>query len=175
MENLRHRAIFLALSLVALVAFPPARPAEAQAVPPSVVDPALAVRTVATGFVTPVNLAFIGRGDMLVLEKNTGQVKRVVGGAVQSTVLDLAVNNSSERGLLGIALPPDFETTRRRLPVLDLLGAGFPRPHGAVADRVPGHAAARAPTRTTSSRSRCSATASTASCGTDPPSRSIST
>jgi glucose/arabinose dehydrogenase len=36
-------------------------------------------------------------------------VKRVVNGVVQSTVLDLAVNNFSERGLLGIALHPDFE------------------------------------------------------------------
>ena len=45
---------------------------------------------------------------MLVLEKNTGRVQRVVDGAVHSTVLDLAVNNGSERGLLGIALHPDF-------------------------------------------------------------------
>ncbi len=45
---------------------------------------------------------------MLVLEKNTGQVQRVVNGAVQATVLDLAVNFGSERGLLGIALHPDF-------------------------------------------------------------------
>jgi glucose/arabinose dehydrogenase len=45
---------------------------------------------------------------MLVLEKNTGKVQRVTGGTVQ-TVLDLAVNNASERGLLGIALHPDFE------------------------------------------------------------------
>src|SRR4051812_14254460 len=33
---------------------------------------------------------------------------QVVNGAVQSTVLDLAVNSASERGLLGIALHPDF-------------------------------------------------------------------
>src|ERR687892_1719537 len=45
---------------------------------------------------------------MLVLEKNTGQVKRVVNGAVQATVLDLAVNFGSERGLLGVALHPSF-------------------------------------------------------------------
>jgi glucose/arabinose dehydrogenase len=45
---------------------------------------------------------------MLVLEKDTGLVKRVVNGAVQATVLDLGVNRNSERGLLGIALHPDF-------------------------------------------------------------------
>ncbi|MBX9586469.1 MAG: PQQ-dependent sugar dehydrogenase [Gammaproteobacteria bacterium] len=52
--------------------------------------------------------------DMLVLEKNTGKVKRIkfdlngtpMGDPV--TVLDLAVNNFSERGLLSIALHPDF-------------------------------------------------------------------
>lgn len=53
-------------------------------------------------------MAFIGRNDILVLEKNTGRVKRVVNGVVQSVVLDLAVNNFSERGLLGIALHPKF-------------------------------------------------------------------
>jgi glucose/arabinose dehydrogenase len=71
-------------------------------------SPGLAVRPVASGLALPTTLAFLGDGDFLVLEKNTGQVKRVVGGAVQSTVLDLAVNFGSERGLLGIALHPDF-------------------------------------------------------------------
>jgi len=46
---------------------------------------------------------------MFVLEKNTGRVLRVAGG-VGRTVLDLAVNFASERGLLGIAMHPDFPT-----------------------------------------------------------------
>jgi glucose/arabinose dehydrogenase len=82
-------------------------PASAQGGPQMLV-PNLAVRTVATGLVTPTTMAFLGDGDMLVLEKGTGRVQRVVGGAVQGTVLDLAVNSGSERGLLGIALHPDF-------------------------------------------------------------------
>ena len=45
---------------------------------------------------------------MLVLEKASGRVKRVVDGTVQGAVLDLAVNSNSERGLLGIALHPNF-------------------------------------------------------------------
>jgi glucose/arabinose dehydrogenase len=49
---------------------------------------------------------------LLVLEKATGQVKRVVNGVVQGTVLDLAVNSGSERGLLGIALHPSFSAMR---------------------------------------------------------------
>jgi aldose sugar dehydrogenase len=70
--------------------------------------PRLAVRTVVTGLVTPTTLAFIGSDDLLVLEKNTGRVMRVTGGTIQGPVLDLAVNFASERGLLGIALHPDF-------------------------------------------------------------------
>ena len=58
----------------------------------------------------PITMAFIGTDDMLVLEKNTGRVQRVVDGAVQRTVLDLRVNAAAERGLLGIALHPDFPT-----------------------------------------------------------------
>jgi hypothetical protein len=74
---------------------------------PTLVDSNLRVRTVASGLVAPTTMAFLGPDDFLVLEKNTGQVKRV-NGSVQSTVLDLAVNFAAERGLLGIALHPDF-------------------------------------------------------------------
>ena len=72
------------------------------------VDPSLGVRSVADGLVTPTSMAFLGSNDILVLEKNTGRVQRVVSGDVQATVLDLAVNFASERGLLGIALHPAF-------------------------------------------------------------------
>ena len=82
----------------------------AQSGTPTMLVPTLDVRAVVTGLTTPVSMAFLGASDMLVLEKNTGQVKRVIDGVVNSTVLDLAVNNSSERGLLGIALHPDFAT-----------------------------------------------------------------
>jgi glucose/arabinose dehydrogenase len=75
---------------------------------PTVVDRNLAVRAVASGLESPTTMAFIGANDLLVLEKATGRVKRVVAGVVDSTVLDLAVNSGSERGLLGIALHPDF-------------------------------------------------------------------
>ena len=96
----------LAVVLVALAAvmFLPARVQAA----PSVLDRNLAVRTAASGLVTPISIAFLGPNDVLVLEKDTGKVQRVANGAVQSTVLDLAVNRASERGLLGIALHPQF-------------------------------------------------------------------
>jgi hypothetical protein len=75
---------------------------------PTLVDPNLRVRTVVGGLVTPSAIAFLGPNDFLVAEKNTGQVKRVVNGSAQRTVLDLAVNNASERGLLGLTLHPQF-------------------------------------------------------------------
>jgi glucose/arabinose dehydrogenase len=80
----------------------------AQTPGPTVVDPNLGVRTVVTGLSQPTTMAFLAPNDFLVLEKPTGRVQRVVNGAIQSTVLDLAVNSASERGLLGIALHPDF-------------------------------------------------------------------
>src|SRR5215211_772972 len=76
---------------------------------PTVVDPRLEVRTAVDGLTTPISIAFLGDDDMFVLEKETGRVKHVVDGVVTGTVLDLAVNNASERGLLGIALHPDFD------------------------------------------------------------------
>src|SRR5712691_10008112 len=80
----------------------------AQAASPTMLVQNLAVRTVVTGLVQPTSIAFIGDNDFLVLEKASGRVLRVEDGAVQSVVLDLAVNFASERGLLGIALHPDF-------------------------------------------------------------------
>ena len=75
---------------------------------PTLLDPNLQVRPVVEDLITPVSMAFLGEDDLLVLEKNTGMVHRIVGGTVHSTVLDLAVNFASERGLLGIALHPNF-------------------------------------------------------------------
>jgi aldose sugar dehydrogenase len=82
--------------------------AGAQTPTPTVVDPNLAVRTVVSGLTQPIGIAFLGYNDFLVTEKSTGRVKRVVNGVVRSTALDLPVNSGSERGLLGIALHPDF-------------------------------------------------------------------
>ena len=80
----------------------------AQSGAPSMTDPNLGVRTSVGGLITPISMAFIGPNDFLIVEKNTGAVKRVTNGAVQGTVLDLGVNFASERGLLGIALHPNF-------------------------------------------------------------------
>jgi glucose/arabinose dehydrogenase len=75
---------------------------------PTLVDPRLRVDETIGDLVTPIGIAFLGPDDMLVIEKNTGKVVRVIGGEISGTVLDLSVNSASERGLLGIALHPDF-------------------------------------------------------------------
>jgi aldose sugar dehydrogenase len=75
---------------------------------PTLTDPNLAADPVVTGLTEPTGMAFLGPQDLLVLEKSTGRVKHVVDGVIQGVVLDLAVNFGSERGLLGIALHPDF-------------------------------------------------------------------
>jgi glucose/arabinose dehydrogenase len=98
-----HRLAGAAVAALALCAA--ALPARAQ---PSLVDPALDVRTVVAGLEQPIHMAFLAPNDFLVLEKATGRIKRVVDGALTSVVLDLAVNSASERGLLSIALHPQF-------------------------------------------------------------------
>ncbi|HEX6622752.1 MAG TPA: PQQ-dependent sugar dehydrogenase, partial [Pyrinomonadaceae bacterium] len=75
---------------------------------PGMLVPNLGVRTVVNGLDQPTSMAFIGPHDFLVLEKESGRVRRVTDGVVQGTVLDLAVNSASERGLLGITLHPNF-------------------------------------------------------------------
>jgi aldose sugar dehydrogenase len=103
----RIRAVLLA-ALCSFIVLGAGSSAFAQEPGPSMVDPTLGVRTVAGGLVTPTSIAFLGANDILAIEKNTGRVQRVVNGALQGTVLDLAVNFGSERGLLGIALHPGF-------------------------------------------------------------------
>src|SRR3989454_7551326 len=95
-------------TLCAALIICPQAPVNAQQNGPSLVDSNLAVRAVTTNLSQPTSMAFIGANDILVLEKASGKVQRIVDGVVVSTVLDLPVNSGSERGLLGIALHPDF-------------------------------------------------------------------
>jgi glucose/arabinose dehydrogenase len=85
----------------------------ADSIPLAMLDPNLQATTfIGSGLVQPIGIVFLGANDLLVLEKASGQVKRVIGGVIQPTpVLDLAVNSNSERGLLDLALHPDFPNT----------------------------------------------------------------
>src|SRR6478672_6359469 len=87
--------------------------ASADTTPLVILDPNLQVTTyVGAGLSQPIGIVFIGPNDAFVLEKASGQVKRVIGGVLQPTpVLDLAVNSNSERGLLSLVLHPNFPAT----------------------------------------------------------------
>jgi len=75
----------------------------------TVKDPTLRVTEVVGGLNAPTSMAFFGVDDILVLQKNDGQVRRVLNGVLQpEPVLDVAVDQISERGLLGIAVHPAF-------------------------------------------------------------------
>jgi glucose/arabinose dehydrogenase len=85
-------------------------PAQADTTPLAMLDPNLqATVELNTGLNQPIGIVFLGLNDYLVLEKASGQIKRVINGVIQSTpVLDLAVNSNSERGLLSMVLHPNF-------------------------------------------------------------------
>ena len=84
-------------------------PSGAPATGPAINDPTLGVETVVDGLTEPTALALIGADDLFVTEKSTGRVIRVQGGEAGEPVIDLAVNYFDERGLLGMALHPQFD------------------------------------------------------------------
>ena len=70
---------------------------------PTINDDSLTVEKVTSGLKFPTSMTFVGNNDMLVTEKNTGRVIRVLDGQVQDNPLvDLPVATKIERGLLGI-------------------------------------------------------------------------
>jgi aldose sugar dehydrogenase len=77
-------------------------------------DPDLKVENVVSGIEFPTGMAFLGLNDILVIEKDTGKVKRVIDGELlNESLLDVNVANDVERGLLGIAVSkylPDNKT-----------------------------------------------------------------
>ena len=72
---------------------------------PSLSDHNLKIETVATGFDFPTGINFLSNNDIILLEKNTGNVKRFVNGTqVEKPLLHVNTNIKDERGLLGIAV-----------------------------------------------------------------------
>src|SRR5919199_4535020 len=72
---------------------------------PTLNDPNLRVEQILTGLKFPTSMAFLGPNDILVLEKNTGIVHRVLNGKMlPEPVLQVPVATEGERGLLGIAV-----------------------------------------------------------------------
>ncbi len=70
---------------------------------PVVNDPTLVVEKVVDGLEAPTSMAFLGNNDILVTEKNTGNVIEIIDGETQDNpVLDVQVASDIERGLLGM-------------------------------------------------------------------------
>lgn len=70
---------------------------------PTINDDSLTVEKITSDLKFPTSMTFVGNNDMLVTEKNTGRVIRVLDGQVQDNpLLDLPVATKIERGLLGI-------------------------------------------------------------------------
>src|SRR5688572_14180444 len=108
-SNICHSAAVVAL-LVAAIGHPVS--ARADSIPLAVLDANLQATTVLSGLNQPIGIVFLALNDFFVLEKATGQVKRVINGTAEpAPVLDLEVNSNSERGLLSMALHPDFPAT----------------------------------------------------------------
>jgi glucose/arabinose dehydrogenase len=90
-------------ALAVAAVFLAARPSPGQVV----TGPGLQVQLVVNGLSSPTTMAFVAPGDILVLQKNDGRVRRVRNGVLQAApVIDFPVNAASERGLLGIAVLP---------------------------------------------------------------------
>ncbi|MGD8452414.1 MAG: PQQ-dependent sugar dehydrogenase [Phycisphaerae bacterium] len=69
---------------------------------------------IVSGAAHPSALAFATDGRVFYTEKNTGRIRVVVDGTLQAEpVATVPVNTAGDRGLLGIALHPNFDTNGR--------------------------------------------------------------
>jgi aldose sugar dehydrogenase len=72
---------------------------------PAVKDQNLKVELVSTGLNAPTNMAFLDNNDILVLERYTGKIRRIINDTIQpEPLLDVNVANGPERGLLGVTV-----------------------------------------------------------------------
>jgi aldose sugar dehydrogenase len=73
--------------------------------PPTISDTGLKVEKVVEGMALPTSLTFVDHDDVLIVQKDNGMVRFVSNGTLQANpLLDVSVEKSSERGLLGVAV-----------------------------------------------------------------------
>src|ERR671914_2288457 len=107
-------SIGLALMLLFVLGhnFAVAQEAEITGLRPSVNDTSLTVEQVAGGLISPTTMAFLDEDTILVLEKDNGRVRVIEDGELQpEPLLDVAVANDGERGMLGTAVSKENDTT----------------------------------------------------------------
>lgn len=69
---------------------------------PILESPDFHLAKIVDGLLRPTGLTFLGPDDFLVIEEDTGMVKRVIDGEITQTILDLDVSTADSRGLIGI-------------------------------------------------------------------------
>ena len=68
-------------------------------------DRNLRIEMIFDGLEYPTNMDFLGRDDILIVEKDKGMVQRIVNSEkLDQPVLDVTVSNQNERGMLGVAI-----------------------------------------------------------------------
>jgi glucose/arabinose dehydrogenase len=101
-----------------LLTYLPAQGQNATSPAPSITDPNLKVELIAKHFDFPTAIDFLGNNDLLVAEKNTGNVYEVINGNVTGPLLHMDVSVKDERGLLGVASSANAnDSSRENLPV----------------------------------------------------------
>ncbi|MDQ4066956.1 MAG: PQQ-dependent sugar dehydrogenase, partial [Thermoproteota archaeon] len=111
-----HPILSISLALILLFVlgdnFAVAQEAEITGLRPSVNDTRLTVEQVAGGLISPTTMAFLDEDTILVLEKDNGRVRVIEDGELQpEPLLDVAVANDGERGMLGTAVSKENDTT----------------------------------------------------------------
>ena len=77
-------------------------------------DPSLKPEVIFRGLRYPTSMAFLGHKDILVTEKDTGTVKRIVNGMIlPQPLLDVNVATYGHRGMLGMAVAPPSPPTSK--------------------------------------------------------------
>jgi aldose sugar dehydrogenase len=79
---------------------------------PVMTDQNMKAELVVKGLESPTSMVFLGPNDILVLEKNSGTVQRIVNGVkLREPLIDLDVANTD--GLLGIAIEKNMTTNQK--------------------------------------------------------------
>lgn len=69
---------------------------------PILKEPEFKLEKIVDGLSRPTGISFLGPNDFLVIEEDTGKVKRVIDGKISQTILDVDVSTEDSRGLIGI-------------------------------------------------------------------------
>ena len=80
---------------------------------PKMEDDSLIIQKIYEGLDKPTSMAFLSEDDIIVLQKNNGTVYRILNGSIsERPLVDVGVANYVERGLLGIALGDENDSSK---------------------------------------------------------------